>query len=102
MNTSTEDPVQDNQDITTPVTDKARQLAEEAIEVAAGHAQGIEREVRGGKDRLGNKVSASQQEVSGQIDETLANVEAYIRREPVKAAGIAFAVGMLAAILIRR
>lgn len=86
----------------TPVTDTARKYAREAIESASKTAGELERKLRAESDRLGGKVDATRREASQQFDDTITTAEDYIRKEPVKAAGIAFAAGVLAALVLRR
>lgn len=86
----------------TPVTDTASKYAREAIESASVKAGELERKLRAESDRLGGRVHATRREASQQFDDTLASAEEYIRKEPVKAAGIAFAAGVLAALVLRR
>jgi ElaB/YqjD/DUF883 family membrane-anchored ribosome-binding protein len=86
----------------TPMTDKAHRLAEEALETAVEKASTFERKVRDESGKLGEQVSVQREEVSKRYDETLSEVEKYIRQKPVAAAGIAFAAGMFAALLIKR
>ncbi|MEJ2161690.1 MAG: hypothetical protein P8X53_14625 [Chromatiales bacterium] len=92
----------DNGASETPMTDKAQQLAEEALVSAAEKAGGFERKLRDESERLGEEVGERRREVSERLDETLAEVESYIRKRPVAAAGMAFAAGVLATIIIRR
>ena len=86
----------------TPMTDKAQQLAAEALDSAAEKAGSFERKLRDESERLGEEVGERRREVSDRLDETLAEVESYIRKRPVAAAGMAFAAGVLATIIIRR
>jgi ElaB/YqjD/DUF883 family membrane-anchored ribosome-binding protein len=86
----------------TPVTDTARKYASEAIETASQKAGELERKLRAESERLGGRVDATRREANQQFDDTLATAEDYIRKEPVKAAGIAFAAGVLAALVLRR
>jgi ElaB/YqjD/DUF883 family membrane-anchored ribosome-binding protein len=84
------------------VTSKARQFTHEAIDAAAEKAESLERKLREESGRLSEKAGATGHDVSKQMEETLTDVEAYIRKEPVKAAGIAFAAGVVAMLLLRR
>lgn len=86
----------------TPMTDKAQHLAEEVLDSAAEKAGSFERKLRDETERLGEEVDERRREVSDRLDETLAEVESYIRKRPVAAAGMAFAAGVLATMIIRR
>jgi ElaB/YqjD/DUF883 family membrane-anchored ribosome-binding protein len=86
----------------TPVTDKARQLAEQALESASEKAGGFERKVRDESTVLSADLEQRRREASEKMDATLSEVESYIRKRPVQAAGMAFAAGVLAALVLRR
>lgn len=85
-----------------PTTDKARRAAHEAVDVASEKASDFERKVRDESEKIGNKLSEEREEITESVEETMKKVESYIRREPVKAAGMAFAAGALAALILRR
>ncbi len=89
-------------DSDTPVTDKARRFAAEALDAASETAGSFERKLRHEGERMGEEVDERRREVGEQIDETLAEVESYIRKRPVAAAGMAFAAGLLTALILRR
>lgn len=86
----------------TPVTDKARRIVEEVLGTASDTAGGFERKLRHEGERVSEEVDERRREVGEQLDETLADVEQYIRRRPVAAAGMAFAAGLLTALILRR
>lgn len=102
MATTTGKSTENASDTDTPVTDTARKYARDALETATEKASGLERKLRSESGRLGDKVDVTRREASEQFDQTLAGVEDYIRKEPVKAAGIAFAAGIVAALVMRR
>ena len=85
-----------------PTTDKARRAAHEAVEAASEKAGDFERRIRDESEKIGRKLSEERGEVTESVEDTLKQVESYIRREPVKAAGMAFAAGALAALILRR
>lgn len=85
-----------------PTTEKARRAAHEAVDAASGKASDFERKVRDESEKIGKKLSEEREEVTESVEETLKKVEGYIRKEPVKAAGMAFAAGALAALILRR
>jgi ElaB/YqjD/DUF883 family membrane-anchored ribosome-binding protein len=86
----------------TPTTEKARRAAHEAVDAASEKASEFERKMRDESEKIGKKISEEREEITESVDETLEKVERYIRKEPVKAAGMAFAAGALAALLLRR
>lgn len=86
----------------TPVTDKARHFAEDALDAASETAGSFERSLRHEREKVGKEVHERRREISEQLDETLADVEGYIRKRPVAAAGMAFAAGLLTALILRR
>lgn len=85
-----------------PATEKATETAHEAIDTAARKAGKVERDVRDraedARDKLGESTAAAQ----AQIDKSLSEFETYVREKPITAAGMAFAAGALAALLLRR
>jgi ElaB/YqjD/DUF883 family membrane-anchored ribosome-binding protein len=96
-------PTQDDDSETeAPVTARARKLTQETLDAAAEKAEAIERKIRAESGRLGARADDARHDVGEQLDQTLADVEAFIRKEPVKAAGIAFAAGLIAALILRR
>lgn len=103
MTSSTAKDKSDNgQNTETPMTDKARRLAEQALEAASEKAGGFERKVRDETTVLSAEVEQRRREAGEKMDATLSEVESYIRKRPVAAAGMAFAAGVLAALVLRR
>lgn len=100
--TATSKKIEEAKNSETPVTDKAHRLAEDALETAVDRAGSLERKMRVEGEKLGEQVNVGREEVTKRYDETLSEVEKYIRQKPVAAAGIAFAAGMFAALLIKR
>lgn len=92
----------DTKDDTTPITEKARAFAHEAVDSASAKAEGIERKFRSEARRAGEKVGKSEDRARHQVDETLASMEEFIRERPMAGAGMAFVAGMLAAMILRR
>lgn len=86
----------------TPITDKARKFAHEAVDTASAKAEGVERKVRDEARRVSDKVDRGEARARHQIDETLTSMEEFIRERPMAAAGMAFAAGMIAAMILRR
>ena len=85
-----------------PTTDKVRRAAHEAVDAVSDKASGFERKVRDESEKVGNRLGEEREEITETVEDTLKKVESYIRREPVKAAGMAFAAGALAALILRR
>lgn len=86
----------------TPISKKARAFAHEAIDSAAERAEDVERKVRSEARRVSERVERGETRARHQIDETLTSMEEFIRERPMAAAGMAFAAGMVAAIILRR
>lgn len=76
--------------------------AHEAIDRAARHAEDFETRIRSRADQAGNRLEGSGDELQEQFEASLERAEAYIREQPLKAAGVAFAVGAIASLLLRR
>lgn len=83
-------------------TEKMRLKAHQAVDGAADRAVNVERKLRDeaavAQVKLGEKKEAAQE----QLEETMASLEAYIRQNPMKAAGIAFGAGLVVSRLLRR
>lgn len=100
--TTAKDTSDNGHDTETPVTDKGRRLAEQALEAASEKAGSFERKFRDETTTLSEEVEQRRREASKKMDATLADVEDFIRNRPVAAAGMAFAAGVLAALVLRR
>ncbi len=85
-----------------PITDKARDFAHEAVDSASAKAEDVERKLRSEARRMAEKVEKGETRARHQIDDTLTSMEEFIRERPMAAAGMAFAAGMLAAMILRR
>ncbi len=86
----------------TSTTQKAASAAHDAIDHAAEKAEPIEQKVREQAARAHDKFSETSSEASDQIHQQVEKFENFIKQRPVAATGIAFAAGMLAAIILRR
>ena len=86
----------------TPLTDKARAFAHEAVESASEKAEGVERKLRSEARRAADSVDKGEARARHQLDETLTSMEVFIRERPMAGAGMAFVAGMLAAMILRR
>ncbi len=86
----------------TPITDKARAFAREAVESASSKAEDVERKLRSEARRAADTVDKGEARARHQLDETLTSMEHFIRERPMAGAGMAFVAGMLAAMILRR
>jgi ElaB/YqjD/DUF883 family membrane-anchored ribosome-binding protein len=93
---------QDTTEDATPITEKARAFAHDAVDSASAKAEGLERKLRSEARRAGEKVEKGEDRARLQVDETLASMEEFIRERPMAGAGMAFVAGMLAAMILRR
>jgi ElaB/YqjD/DUF883 family membrane-anchored ribosome-binding protein len=84
------------------ITRKARAFAHEAIDSASARAEDVERKIRSEARRVADRVEQGETRARHEIDDTLSSVEDFIRERPMAAAGMAFAAGMIAAIILRR
>jgi ElaB/YqjD/DUF883 family membrane-anchored ribosome-binding protein len=100
--TTAKDTSDNGHDTETPVADKGRRLAEQALEAASEKASSFERKVRDESAHLSKEAEARRREASEKMDVALSEVDGYIRKRPVAAAGMAFAAGVLAALVLRR
>lgn len=89
-------------DENTSATKKAASMAHDAIDHAAEKAEPVEQKIREQAHRAQEKIGTTQAEASEQIHQQVEKVEAFIKQRPVAATGIAFAAGILAAIILRR
>ena len=85
-----------------PMTDQVATRAHEAVDKAANTARELEARARDVASTSVEKIGERQEQARRQIDQALGKIGAFIREEPVAAAGMAFAVGIFAAALLRR
>lgn len=85
----------------TPTTVQVAAKAHEVIDSAADKGQDLERKLRDQASSAQQKLGEKKEVASNQVDETLAQVEGFIKDRPLAAAGIAFAAGMIATRLFR-
>ena len=76
--------------------------AHSMIDETAAKAEAVERELRDRAVRAGEKVEASQEAATRKLESSVAKAEAFAREQPIAAAGIAFATGVIAAAILRR
>ena len=86
----------------TSTTQKAASIAHDAIDQAAEKAEPLEQKVREQAHRAQDKITASSAEANEQLHQQVEKVEAFIKQRPMAATGIAFAAGILAAMILRK
>jgi ElaB/YqjD/DUF883 family membrane-anchored ribosome-binding protein len=85
-----------------PTTQKVANVAHEAIDGAASKAQPVEEQIRTRASKAGEQLDAKQAAAIKQMEQSMKQVESFVRERPVAATGIAFAAGALAAMILRR
>ncbi|HNP37725.1 MAG TPA: hypothetical protein PKK10_17930 [Woeseiaceae bacterium] len=83
-------------------THKAAKAAHELIDGTAAKAEPVEQRLRERAQEAGMKLDESQEAVSRTVEKSVDQVETFIKKRPIAAAGIAFAAGVLATALFRR
>jgi ElaB/YqjD/DUF883 family membrane-anchored ribosome-binding protein len=86
----------------TPTARKVAEAAHKAIDESAVRAEQLERQIRQRAEHAQEKMSASQQAATQQLERSLVQLEAFVKERPLAATGIAFAAGVLATALLRR
>ena len=84
------------------VTERAARAAHRVVDQVAEKAASAEESVREHAARTQGQVSSSTEEIKAKASDGLATAESYVRENPLAAAGIAFAAGVLASVLLRR
>ena len=77
-------------------------VAHEFIDDTAAKADVVEQHLRESATKAADKVDASQEVASEQLDRTIRQVEGFVKGRPITSAGIAFAAGVLATAILRR
>lgn len=83
-------------------TQRVADAAHSAIDQTAEKAEAVERQLREKAERAGEKVDATQEVATEKVEQSIAKVEAFVKEQPITAAGIAFAAGILTTALLRR
>lgn len=99
---SREEPAGGRREAEGSTTDRVAKAAHHAIDETAAKAEQVEKQVRERADRASAKVDRSQAAAREQIEESLDKVETFIREQPMTAAGIAFAAGIIVSTILRR
>lgn len=83
-------------------TEQVRQAAHDAVDTAASKAEELELRARAKSAEVQQKASAGKADAQEQFDEAFDKLEAYIRKKPLTSAGMAFGIGVLATMILRR
>jgi ElaB/YqjD/DUF883 family membrane-anchored ribosome-binding protein len=83
-------------------TQRVADAAHNAIDETAVKAETLERKMREGAAKAVESVENSQEAAGEQLNHAIAQAEAFAKKRPVAAAGIAFAAGILVAAALRR
>ncbi len=91
----------------TPESDSstARRVGKTAhslIDDATEKAEDLELQLRSKANAAGEKLEDTKESTSRQVEQTVANVEQFVRERPMTSAGIAFAAGIIASSILRR
>ncbi len=84
------------------ITQRVASSAHETIDSAAGKAEELESQLRAGAVKAANQLEETQDAATAKVDKSLVQLESFVKGRPVAAAGIAFALGVLATALLRR
>ena len=84
-----------------PTTEKVRVKAHEAVDSAASRVEDVERRIREEAAEAQVKLAETKEVATEQFENSLAQMESFIRKRPMTAAGIAFAAGILVSRLVR-
>ncbi|TQV69685.1 DUF883 domain-containing protein [Exilibacterium tricleocarpae] len=85
-----------------PVTERARKGAHEAVDKAADRAAAAERSFRRTADVSAEKLGENQERLKTQFDESISKARQMARENPLATAGLAFAAGVLFSAWLRR
>jgi ElaB/YqjD/DUF883 family membrane-anchored ribosome-binding protein len=85
-----------------PTIERVAAAAHEAIDGAAGRAELVEQQLREKAAQAVEKLDGAQSAASEQVERSIKRLETLVRQRPVAAAGIAFAAGVLATVMLRR
>ncbi len=73
-----------------------------AVDNAVEKAEPMEQKLRDQANKAGETLEARQAAASDKMQQSLQDVEKFVKERPVAATGIAFAAGVLAAVILRR
>jgi ElaB/YqjD/DUF883 family membrane-anchored ribosome-binding protein len=83
-------------------TDRVADKAHRTIDGAAEAANEAERELRRTATETAERVKRSEEQFVAAVDENVEKVKAYIEKNPIASAGIAFVAGLVLSSLLRR
>jgi ElaB/YqjD/DUF883 family membrane-anchored ribosome-binding protein len=84
------------------ITQRVASSAHDTINSAAIKANELEMNLRAGAVKAGTTLEEAQDATTAQVKKSLAKIESFAKGRPIAAAGIAFAAGVLATVLLRR
>lgn len=87
-------------DVTT--TRRVADTAHELIDDTADKAENVELRLREKAAVAGEKIEATKDTANEQVEQSLAQVESFVKQKPLTAAGIAFAAGVVATSILRK
>ena len=82
--------------------ERIAERAHRTIDDAAATAAQAERELRRAAGEAVDRVRHREEELAHQVDEQLGKVKAFIEKNPVQSAGLAFVAGVVLSSLLRR
>lgn len=85
-----------------PTARRVASIAHETIDKASGKAEEIERTLRVKAEKLSRKSGKSATDAKNQLEESLNRIEGFVKEKPLAAAGIAFAAGILGALILKK
>jgi ElaB/YqjD/DUF883 family membrane-anchored ribosome-binding protein len=86
----------------TPTAERLASKAHDAVDRAAEAANYAEREVRNAASRTAERAQQLREQAVEAADENVQRVRSYVEQNPMMAAGIAFAAGVILSSLFRR
>lgn len=89
-------------DESAPTSRRVSAIAHEAIDSASERAEQVEKKLREEAGRIAEKSSETAAEAKKRLDDSISGLDKFIRQRPFTAAGIAFAAGVVGALLIKK
>ena len=83
-------------------TDRVAEKAHRTIDGAAASVNEAERELRRSAAEAADRVKRSEEQLTAAVDEHVEKVKAYIEKNPIASAGMAFVAGLLISTFLRR
>jgi ElaB/YqjD/DUF883 family membrane-anchored ribosome-binding protein len=84
------------------LSDKAANLAEEALETAEENLREVEKQARRTIDDARSQAGNIKSHTDAKVTQSVGAIENYVRTNPLQAAGMAFFAGVFAASLLRK